>query len=40
MEKKTSKEKVNLRLTFIDLFPSYEEIDEIKEGIIKSNHLI
>ena len=36
MEKKESKERANLRLSFIDLFPSYEEIDENNEGIILS----
>ena len=37
MEKKESKEvkeRVNLNLSFLDLFPSYEEIDEHNEGII------
>ena len=36
MEKKTSKEITNLKLSFIDIFPSYEEIDENNEGIIIS----
>ena len=34
MERKDSKERVNLKLSFLDLFPSYEEIDENNEGII------
>ena len=33
MEKKESKERANLKLSFVDLFPSYEEIDENNEGI-------
>ena len=33
MEKKESKERANLKISFIDLFPSYDEIDENKEGI-------
>ena len=36
MEKKENKERANLKLSFIDLFPSYEEIDENNEGIILS----
>ena len=36
MERKDSKERVNLKLSFLDLFPSYEEIDENNEGIIIS----
>ena len=34
MEKKESKEIANLKLSYLDLFPSYEEIDENNEGII------
>ena len=33
MEKKDSKNLVNIKLTFLDLFPSLEEIDENNEGI-------
>ena len=36
MERKDSKERVNLKLSYLDLFPSYEEIDENNEGIIIS----
>ena len=36
MEKKEGKERANLKLTFLDLFPSYEEIDEANDGIIIS----
>ena len=34
MERKDSKERANLKLSYLDLFPSYEEIDENNEGII------
>ena len=35
LEKKESKgERANLKLFFLDIFPSYEEIDENREGII------
>ncbi len=34
MERKDSKERANLKLSFLDLFPSYEEIDENNEGIL------
>ncbi len=34
MERKDSKERANLKLSFLDLFPSYEEINENNEGII------
>ena len=33
MEKKDSKNLVNIKLTFLDLFPSLEEIDSTNEGI-------
>ena len=33
MEKKDSKDLVNIKLTFLDLFPSFEEIDSNNEGI-------
>ena len=33
MEKKDSKSQVNIKLTFLDLFPSLEEIDSSNEGI-------
>ena len=33
MEKKDSKDRVNIKLTFLDLFPSFDEIDPNKEGI-------
>ena len=33
-ESKEIKERVNAKLSFLDLFPSYEEIDENNEGII------
>ena len=38
MERKESKERerANIRLSFMDLFPSYEEIDENNDGIIIS----
>ena len=36
MEKKEGKERANLKLFFLDLFPSYEEIDEANDGIIIS----
>ena len=36
MEKKESKEMANIKLSYLDLFPSYEEIDENNEGIIIS----
>ena len=33
MERKDSKDLVNIKLTFLDLFPSFEEIDSNNEGI-------
>ena len=36
MEKKEGKERANLKLSYLDLFPSYEEIDEKNDGIIIS----
>ena len=33
MEKKDSKDRVNIKLTFLDLFPSFDEIDPNNEGI-------
>ena len=33
MEKKDSKDRVNIKLTYLDLFPSLEEIDSNNEGI-------
>ena len=33
MERKESKDQVNIKLTFLDLFPSFEEIDSNNEGI-------
>ena len=39
LEKKESKgERANLKLFYLDIFPSYEEIDENREGIIITFH--
>ena len=35
-KKESSKERANLRLTYLDLFPSIDEIDENREGIFIS----